>query len=198
VHGANRLGSNSLLDLVVFGRAAAERCAQVINSGMVHKALPGAGDECLARFDHIRFNKGSSPTARIRTHMQRTMHEHAAVFRTGNVLKEGMAKMAEVHASFADVKIADKGLAWNSDLAETLELENLLANALVSIHSAHNRTESRGAHAREDYPERDDVNWLKHTFSWLDDGKVRFDYRPVHMYTLTNEVEVIPLKKRVY
>ena len=143
VHGANRLGSNSLLDLVVFGRAAAERCAQLINSGMAHKPLAGAGDECLARFDRIRFNKGSTPTARIRTRMQRAMHEHAAVFRTGDVLKEGIKKMADIHAAFADVKVTDKGLAWNSDLAETLELENLLANALVSIHAAHHRTESR-------------------------------------------------------
>ncbi|OGT65734.1 MAG: succinate dehydrogenase flavoprotein subunit [Gammaproteobacteria bacterium RIFCSPLOWO2_01_FULL_47_190] len=199
VHGANRLGSNSLLDIIVFGRAAANYCVENIKSGQTHKPLASAGDECLARFDKIRYNTGSIPTAQIRMNMQRTMQNNAAVFRTGEILKEGMDKMTKIRDSFSDVKVADKSLVWNTDLAETLELENLLGNAVVSIHSASNRTESRGAHAREDYPERDDVNWMKHTLSWINDrGKVTFDYRPVHLYTLTDEVEVFPPKKRVY
>ncbi|HKK15301.1 MAG TPA: succinate dehydrogenase/fumarate reductase flavoprotein subunit, partial [Gammaproteobacteria bacterium] len=199
VHGANRLGSNSLLDIIVFGRAAANCCGETIKPEQAHKPLPHAGDECLARLDHLRFNKGNSSTARIRLDMQRTMQNHAAVFRTGDVMKEGMHKMAEIYASFNDVKVTDKSMIWNTDLAETLELANLFGNAIVSIHAAHNRTESRGGHAREDYPERDDENWMKHTLSWFDDkGQVRFDYRPVHMYTLTDEVEVFPPKKRVY
>jgi succinate dehydrogenase / fumarate reductase flavoprotein subunit len=200
VHGANRLGSNSLLDLIVFGRAAAKRCAALIKPGQPHKALPAsAGEESIARLDRMRHNPGSMPTARLRTAMQRTMQNNAAVFRTGSILKEGIDKMAEIRASFSDIKVADKSMIWNTDLVETLELENLLANALTTIHSAYNRTESRGAHAREDFPERDDEHWLKHTLSWLDEnGRIAFDYRPVHMYTLTEEVEMIPPKKRVY
>ncbi|GAP67311.1 succinate dehydrogenase, flavoprotein subunit [Mizugakiibacter sediminis] len=200
VHGANRLGSNSLLDLVVFGRAVANRCAEVIKPGAPHKDLPASVlDKALGRFDAIRHANGSTPTAEIRLNMQRTMQRDAAVFRTGESLKEGCRKIAEVRASFADVRISDRSLVWNSDLVETLELDNLLGQAVATMFSAEQRTESRGAHAREDFPERDDENWMKHTLCWVDDkSNVRFGYRPVHDYTLTDEVKPIPPKKRVY
>jgi succinate dehydrogenase / fumarate reductase flavoprotein subunit len=199
VHGANRLGSNSLLDLVVFGRSAALRCAEIIKPGMTHSPLKAdACDAALARFDRIRHAKGSEKTADIRLKMQKTMQSHAAVFRTGDVLEEGVAKMAKIRASFDNVTVNDDSLIWNTDLVETLELDNLLDQAYVTISAAANRTESRGGHAREDYPDRDDDNWLKHTLMWLDGNKVNFDYRPVHMYTLTDEVKVVPPKKRVY
>lgn len=200
VHGANRLGSNSLLDLIVFGRAAAKHCAATIKPGQAHKPLSDdIDDACLSRLDRIRNNKGGSQVAGIRMDMQKTMQNDAAVFRTGETLKQGIDKLTQVFGSFEDVKVADKSMIWNTDLVEALELDNLLGNAMVSIHSAYNRTESRGAHAREDYPDRDDDNWMKHTLSWMNrQGEVRFDYRPVHMHTLSDEVEVIPPKKRVY
>ena len=200
VHGANRLGSNSLLDIVVFGRAAALRAAEVIKAGAPHKALLDESIEPLmARFDGLRNASGNTSTAQIRDDMQRTMQKHAAVFRTGDSMQEGVERMNQVFASFDDVQISDRGLIWNTDLVETLELQNLLLQAQSIIQGALNRLESRGGHAREDFMERDDENWMKHTLAWVDDdGEVRFDYRPVHMYTLSDECEVIPPKERVY
>jgi succinate dehydrogenase / fumarate reductase flavoprotein subunit len=200
VHGANRLGSNSLLDLVVFGRAAAIRAAEVVKAGATHKTLPASAyDKALLNFDGLRHAKGSTSTATIRADMQRAMQGHAAVFRTGDVLREGCRQMSAINARFKDVKVSDRSLIWNSDLVETLELQNLLGNALATIYSAENRQESRGAHAREDFKDRDDVNWLKHTLSYVDDhGKVTFDYRPVHLNTLTDEVAPVPPKARTY
>ncbi len=200
VHGANRLGSNSLLDLVVFGRAAAIRCAEIVKAGQPHKPLPDTTwDSSLARFDRLRHAKGSLKTADIRLAMQKTMQSHASVFRTGEVLSEGIEKLSQIMYSFGDVRISDRSLIWNTDLVETLELENLLAQAMVTIVGALNREESRGGHAREDFPDRDDENWLKHSLLWLDEThKVAVGYRPVHLYTLTDEIEVIPPKKRVY
>ena len=200
VHGANRLGSNSLLDIVVFGRAAANRCAEIIKPGGSHRNLPdGSVDRIIERFDRLRHANGTSPTAQIRLRMQKDMQNHAAVFRTEQSMAEGVELMKEVFASYDDIKVSDRSLIWNSDLVETLELDNLLGCAVVSINSALNRKESRGAHAREDYPDRDDDNWMKHTLAWMDeDGTVSIDYRPVHTYTLTDEVEYIKPKKRVY
>ncbi len=200
VHGANRLGSNSLLDLVVFGRSAALRCAEVLKPGTPHKTISNASeDKALANLDRFRHAKGPLPTAKVRLDMQKTMQAHAAVFRTQKSMDEGLVKLNRVIESFKDVSVADRSMIWNTDLCETLELDNLLGNALVTLASAANRKESRGAHAHEDFPDRDDGKWHKHTLAWrTGDTSVKIDYRPVHMTTLDAEAEVIPPKKRTY
>jgi succinate dehydrogenase / fumarate reductase flavoprotein subunit len=200
VHGANRLGSNSLLDLVVFGRAAAVHCAEVVKPGEKHRPLAnGKADAGLDRLDRFRHAEGATPTAALRIEMQKIMQSNCAVFRTGEVLKEGVDLMHDAWSKRADLKVSDRSLVWNSDLVETLELDNLMHQAMVTITSAYNRQESRGAQAREDFPARDDKNWLKHTVAWCDaQGKVTLDYRPVHLQPLTNEVQAFPPKARVY
>jgi succinate dehydrogenase / fumarate reductase, flavoprotein subunit len=200
VHGANRLGSNSLLDLVVFGREAARHCEETVKPGTRHRPLPkDAGDLAVSRIDRFRNAGGSRKTAEIRLDMQRVMQNHAAVFRTGESLQEGVSKLDAVFDTFADVNVSDRTLVWNTDLIETLELDNLLGQALGTMNSAANREESRGAHAREDFKDRDDVKWMKHTLSWVNEkGDVQIDYRPVHLNTLTDDVEVVPPKARVY
>jgi len=200
VHGANRLGSNSLLDLVVFGRAAAIRAAELIETGSPPKDLAKtAGDEAIARLDKVRYAKGALPTAKIRDDMQHVMQNHAAVFRDEKTLKEGTELIDKVARSLDDLGIADRGLIWNSDLVEALELENLIPQAVATMYSAYNRQESRGAHAREDFPKRNDETWMKHTIIWVDAaGKTRIDYRPVVLKTMTEDMKVIPPKARVY
>jgi succinate dehydrogenase / fumarate reductase flavoprotein subunit len=200
VHGANRLGTNSLLDLVVFGRAAALKAAELITPGQPLKLLaPDSADRAIDRLDRLRNARGATRTSEIRLAMQRAMQENAAVFRTTEVLAEGVRKIDSVNATLADIQVSDRSMIWNSDLVEALELDNLMACARTTMHSADARHESRGAHAHEDYPDRDDENWMKHTLAWIEaDGTVRLSYRPVHAWTMTDEVEYIVPKARVY
>lgn len=204
VHGANRLGSNSLIDLVVFGRATGLRIKETLKPGTSHNPLPKGSEElAIGRLDHFRNAKGATPTAQLRDRMQKTMQKHAAVFRTDELMQEGIKQMDATYAGLQDVHVTDKSLIWNTDLVETLELDNLMGQALVTIRSAANRKESRGAHMHEDFPDRHDDEWMKHTISTFDGwggkgGTTKIDYRPVHEYTLTDDVDYIKPKKRVY
>jgi succinate dehydrogenase / fumarate reductase flavoprotein subunit len=200
VHGANRLGSNSLIDLVVFGRAAGLRCGEMVEKGSHAELQRDAGELALTRLDRFRHASGATPTAALRLRMQKVMQSNCAVFRDGPVLKEGLQKIAEIWKQTGDIRVTDRSLVWNSDLVETLEYDNLIAQAAVTVVGAEHRKESRGAHAREDHPKRDDANWMKHTLAWADEAtrSVRLDFRPVHTYTLTNEMKYIEPKARVY
>ncbi|MBZ0216382.1 MAG: succinate dehydrogenase flavoprotein subunit, partial [Fimbriimonadaceae bacterium] len=201
VHGANRLGSNSLIDLVVFGRAAGARCVATVEPGQSHADLPAdAGELAVSRLDRFRYADGGTPTAELRLRMQKTMQTNCTVFRTGKILKEGQKLIGEIWRGGADIKVTDRSLVWNSDLLETLEYDNLIDQAVVAMEGAATRKESRGAHAREDYPDRDDENWMKHTLSYADSAKykVKLAYRPVHNFTMTNEIEYIKPRARVY
>jgi succinate dehydrogenase / fumarate reductase flavoprotein subunit len=200
VHGANRLGSNSLIDLVVFGRAAALRCSETVEPGKIAEELPkDAGQNSIARLDKFRNATGEVPTSELRLSMQKTMQNNCAVFRTQDVLEEGRELITKVYNDLPNIGISDRSLIWNTDLIEALELDNMMSQAMVTMAGAEQRAESRGSHAREDFPDRDDENWMKHTLAWItDDGEVSIDYRRVHERTLTNDVAYIPPKERVY
>ena len=200
VHGANRLGSNSLIDLVVFGRSSSLRCSEIVSPGLIPEELPkNAGLNSIERLEKFRLSKGPKPTSELRSNMQRTMQNNCAVFRTYDVLQEGRGLIAEVYDSLSDIGIKDRSLIWNTDLIEALEFDNMIGQAMVTMAGAAERQESRGSHAREDFPDRDDENWMKHTLAWLsEDGKIKIDYRRVHERTLTNDVAYIPPKERVY
>ena len=200
VHGANRLGSNSLIDLVVFGRAAALRCSETVEPGKIAEELPkDAGQNSIERLDKFRNATGEVPTSELRLSMQKTMQNNCAVFRTQDVLEEGRELITKVYNDLTNIGISDRSLIWNTDLIEALELDNMMSQAMVTMAGAEQRAESRGSHAREDFPDRDDENWMKHTLAWItDDGEVSIDYRRVHERTLTNDVAYIPPKERVY
>jgi len=199
VHGANRLGSNSLIDLVVFGRAAAKRAAELVKPGMKHEDIPQSEtDKCLDRFDKLRNSKGSNPTAELRLAMQKTMQSKCAVFRTEKTLIEGVNEIRKPFEGMDNISVKDNSLIFNTDLVETLEFDNLIRQAITTMDSAYNRKESRGAHAREDFPTRDDKSFMKHTLSWCDGAKTKINYRPVNISTLTNDVQYFPPQERVY
>ena len=201
VHGANRLGSNSLIDLVVFGRAAGMRCGETLTANLEQKPLAkDAGEASIARLERFKAADGSKKVAEVRLKLQKAMQKHCAVFRTTESMAEGVEKMTAIAESLSDVAVYDKTMIWNTDLMEALELDNLVSQAMVTMASANNRKESRGAHAHEDHGDRDDKNWMKHTLAWYDPetNKVKIDYRPVHDFTMTDGIEYIKPKKRVY